>query len=144
MIQEERNKAKQEAFNEMARECDIRRESCDRICSRMGLCGEYQVWQGKADLLKYLAEWCRGRAKEVIKEEKDLEVLLTLREVAKGTSNTILYQLPRVFESKVAELLGGSSPGEIIKLFSEENKKYLVNVIQETIENLKKTSGGQK
>jgi len=80
---------------------------------------------------------------QIIKAEKDLEVLLTLRELAKGTSNTILYQLPRALETKVTELLGNNSPGETIKLFSDENKKFIANTIEETIKQLKTSSGGK-
>lgn len=80
---------------------------------------------------------------EVIAKEKDMETLLTLREIAKGTSNTILYQLPRVFETKVAELLGGNTPGEAMKMLTPETKTELRNVILETIKSLKKSSGGK-
>ena len=42
------------------------------------------------------------------------EVLLTLREMAQGTSNTILYQIPGVFADKIATMLGGNAPGNLL------------------------------
>lgn len=79
----------------------------------------------------------------VIKKEKDLEVLQALKEIAQGTSNTILYQLPRVLESKVSDLLGDNSPGEITKVMSNKNKKWIHDLIEKSINELKKTSGGK-
>ena len=81
---------------------------------------------------------------KVIKKEKDLEMLFTLRELAKGTSNTILYQLPAAFQSKMSEILGGNAPGDVFRMLSEENQQYLKEVIEESIRKLSQTSGGKK
>lgn len=64
---------------------------------------------------------------KVIKEEPELEVLFTLREMAKGTSNTILYQLPRAFEDKVKEMFGGNGFEDFLKILKPEDQKKVVD-----------------
>lgn len=58
----------------------------------------------------------RGRMVDVIKNNPDLEFLRSLEEMAKGTSNTILYQIPVAFEDKVSKILGGNKPTDFLSL----------------------------
>lgn len=67
----------------------------------------------------------RQRMVDVIKNNPDLEVLLTLREMAQGTSNTLFYQLPSGVENKLRDLLGGNSPGDLTKFLNPEVLKAL-------------------
>jgi len=85
----------------------------------------------------------RSAMVKVIKEYPDLEVLLTLREMAQGTSNTILYQVPAAFENRVRDMLGGNSPGEVFRTLSKDNQKLVQEVIAETIKKLNKSKGGE-
>jgi len=71
---------------------------------------------------------------KVIKENPDLELLFSLREMAQGTSNTIFYQIPKAFEDKMASLLGGNNVQDMLgKLKQEDWRK-----IAEEIAKLKK------
>lgn len=67
----------------------------------------------------------RQKMVDVIKNNPDLEVLLTLREMAQGTSNTLFYQLPSGVENKLRDLLGGNSLGDLTKFLNPEVLKKL-------------------
>ena len=77
---------------------------------------------------------------KVIQVYPDLEVLLTLREMAQGTSNTILYQIPTAIESKVRDLLGGNSLGEITRLLNPEDQKFVRQIMDDTLKALAEKS----
>lgn len=69
-----------------------------------------------------------------IKDNPDLEYLRTLEQMAKGTSNTILYQIPKSFEEKVSTIMGGSKPEDFFSLLKDEK---IVNALKEALEKLK-------
>jgi regulator of protease activity HflC (stomatin/prohibitin superfamily) len=88
---------------------------------------------------------------EVIKDHPDLEVMYMLKEMAQGTSNTILYQMPQAFENRVRDILGGNTPAEFLKFLSDDEKKTLAEVFKNSglSEEAKKVvgkilSGGKK
>lgn len=91
-----------------------------------------QVGIGEAEARKAMIE--------AIKENPDLEVLFALREMARGTSNTILYQVPAAFENRMRDLLGGNSLGDAVRMFSPENQQYLKKIVEEIITELAKKS----
>lgn len=66
-----------------------------------------------------------------IKDNPDLEYLKSLVEMAKGTSNTILYQIPKAFEEKLSLLLGGSTPENFFSLLKDEK---ILEIIKKEIE----------
>lgn len=72
---------------------------------------------------------------EEIKGHPDLEYLRSLVEMAKGTSNTILYQVPKGFEEKLSGLLGGGTPENFLSLLKNEK---VLEVIKNEIEKLNK------
>jgi regulator of protease activity HflC (stomatin/prohibitin superfamily) len=70
-----------------------------------------------------------------IKDNPDLEYLRTLEQMAKGTSNTILYQIPKAFEDKVSAIMGGSKPEDFFALLKDEK---IATVLKEALEKLTK------
>lgn len=81
---------------------------------------------------------------EVIKDHKDLEFLYALREMAQGTSNTILYQIPGAFENRFKDILGDNTKvAELLRMLSPEDQKAVEKTIMDTINNLRKKSGGK-
>jgi regulator of protease activity HflC (stomatin/prohibitin superfamily) len=54
-----------------------------------------------------------------IKDNPDLEFLRSLEEMAKGTSNTILYQIPGAFEDRISNILGGNKVSDIAQLLKD-------------------------
>ncbi len=77
-----------------------------------------------------------------IQENPDLEVLYTLRELAKGDKGTILYQIPQQVSSKVTELLGGNSAEDMFKTLSPQSTKFLKDLIDDAIRKLGANTGG--
>lgn len=73
---------------------------------------------------------------EQIKNNTDLEYLRTLEEMAKGTANTIIYQMPKAFENRVTNMLGGNKAEDLFSLFKDPE---VMTTIKETIEKLTKT-----
>jgi|GEM_PF-6449828 len=71
---------------------------------------------------------------EVIKENPDLELMLSLREMAKGTSNTILYQLPHGFEERLGNILGGKSPKDFLAKLSQDDWKIILDKVKNLTE----------
>lgn len=61
----------------------------------------------------------RRRMIAEIKNNPDLEFLRSLEEMAKGTSNTILYQIPAAFEDRVSKILGGNKPTDFLSLLKD-------------------------
>ncbi len=70
-----------------------------------------------------------------IKDNPDLEYLRVLEEMTKGTSNTIIYQMPKAFENRVSNILGGNNPDD---LFSFLKDPEIVKTVKEAIEKLTK------
>ena len=61
----------------------------------------------------------------------DLEVLYTLREMAQGTSNTILYQIPQQLYDRIGTLLGGNTPEQALRtLFPAATEAFIKNVVE--------------
>lgn len=71
----------------------------------------------------------RRRMVEAIKENPDLELLDALKEMAKGTSNTILFQLPNEIQSKLSEIMGGNDPLKGLERLSPEIKAEIVKLV---------------
>lgn len=69
-----------------------------------------------------------------IKNNPDLEYLRTLEEMAKGTSNTILYQIPGAFESKISNILGGNKLATLLPLLKDPE---VMEALKEAIGKLK-------
>ena len=67
---------------------------------------------------------------KVIKENPDLEMLRALEEMAKGTSNTILYQIPAAFEKKISDIMGGNNIGTMLKMMKPEDLKALIDMVK--------------
>jgi len=65
--------------------------------------------------------YARRKMIDAIKQHPDLEFLFALREMAQGTSNTILYQIPAAFESRIKNILGGNDPKDFLKGLTEED-----------------------
>jgi hypothetical protein len=79
---------------------------------------------------------------DVIKDHPDLEFLYDLREMAQGSSNTILYQIPGAFENRINSILGDNTKiGDLLKMLSAEDRKTIEVLILESIEGLKKKGG---
>lgn len=70
-----------------------------------------------------------------IKNNTDLEYLRTLEEMAKGTANTIIYQMPKAFEQKVSSILGGGKPEDFFSLLKDEE---VMKTLKEALEKLTK------
>lgn len=86
----------------------------------------------KADAERYTKEQvgygeaeARSAMLQAIQENPDFEVLRAMEEMAKGSSNTIMYQLPVAFENKVRDMLGGNSVTKAIDMLGPESKKKL-------------------
>jgi regulator of protease activity HflC (stomatin/prohibitin superfamily) len=67
----------------------------------------------------------------------DKEVLLTLRQMAQGTSNTILFGLPPEIYETLARAMGGKRPEDLLKLLSKEAKEDLIKTLTAEIEGKK-------
>jgi hypothetical protein len=78
--------------------------------------------------------YARQKMIEAIKDHPDLEFLAAMKEMAQGTSNTILYQIPAAFESRVKNMLGGNDPKDFLKNLTEEDW----NAFQAMIKTFKK------
>ena len=65
----------------------------------------------------------KARAEMVaaIKDNVDLEVLRALEEMAKGTSNTILYQIPNAFQDRISNILGNNKPSELLDILKDKD-----------------------
>lgn len=61
------------------------------------------------------------------------EALLSLREMAKGTSNTILFGLPPQLYEGLADAMGGKRPEELFKLLSKEQAEKLIELLSKKI-----------
>ncbi len=71
---------------------------------------------------------------KVIKEAgTDLELLDALRDMAKGTSNTILYQIPEAFAQKMGAILGKNSLPDILQKLSPQQQQQVVDFINKQI-----------
>lgn len=68
-----------------------------------------------------------------IKDNPDLEYLRTLEEMAKGTSNTILYELPEAIRGKISGMLGGGKAEDVFGFLKDEK---VITAIKEAIEKL--------
>lgn len=97
----------------------------------------------EADAERYrLKEEGKGNAKarekmiKAIKSNPDLEVLQALKEMAQGTSNTILYQIPAPFASRMQDLLGGNNPAEMLRNMTEGDKREFLAALQGLISKL--------
>lgn len=84
------------------------------------------------------AATARKKMIEVIQGAPELEVLYTLKEMAQGTSNTILFQIPAAFESKIKDMLGGNDFGSMFKLLKPEQQKEIKNIIEGAIKSAEK------
>jgi regulator of protease activity HflC (stomatin/prohibitin superfamily) len=69
-----------------------------------------------------------------IKGNPDLEYLRTLEEMAKGTSNTILYQIPGAFESKISNILGSNKMADLLPLLKDTE---VMKALKEALEKVK-------
>ena len=72
---------------------------------------------------------------KVIKDNKDLEALNALIEMAKGTSNTILYGLPAGLSDKMSSILGGNKPEDILGFLKDP---AIVQTLKEAFEKITK------
>ncbi|MCK4554700.1 SPFH domain-containing protein [Candidatus Parcubacteria bacterium] len=90
-----------------------------------------EVGKGSADAREMMIN--------VIKEQPDLEVLLSLREMAQGTSNTILYQLPSAFEDRIKNMLGGQNIGEMLRILKPDAQKTVLKAIENALKKLEKS-----
>jgi regulator of protease activity HflC (stomatin/prohibitin superfamily) len=84
--------------------------------------------RGDANARKSLYEAIGSEPQNIQKE-----VLLTLREMAKGTSNTILFQIPSQITDTLSEIFGkskGLGPEQIMKDLSQEQLKNLLTWIE--------------
>lgn len=90
----------------------------------------------QADVLK-VTGIAKAEARELmiskIKDNPDLEYLRTLEEMAKGTSNTILYELPEAIRGKISGMLGGGKTEDVFGFLKDEK---VIAAIKETIEKL--------
>lgn len=77
---------------------------------------------------------------DVIKQDPDLEVLLSLREMAQGTSNTILYQLPSAFEDRIRNMLGGQNVGEMLRILKPDDQKVVLKAMENALKKLEQSS----
>ncbi len=68
-----------------------------------------------------------------IKDNPELEYLRALEEMAKGTSNTVVYEFPKVFSEKLSSVLGGSKSEDFSGLLKDPK---VVAAIKEAIESL--------
>ncbi len=68
-----------------------------------------------------------------IKDNPDLEYLRTLEQMAKGTSNTILYQIPKKFEEKIGQILGGGKPEDWFALLKDPK---ILEALQEALQKI--------
>ena len=75
----------------------------------------------------------RERMVKVIKDNPDLEFLRSLEEMAKGTSNTILYQIPGAFEDKISKILGGNKPADFLGLLKDPE---IMKALKEAVEKI--------
>ncbi len=93
--------------------------------------------EGERDFTELQGE---GRAKarkaifDVIEGNVDKEVLLTLREMAQGTSNTILFGLPPEIYETLARAMGGKRPEELLRALPKEEKERIIKKITAEIE----------
>ncbi len=76
---------------------------------------------------------------ETIAKHKDLEALFSLREMAKSESTTF-YQLPHIFETKLAGMLDGKKSSRDLFNMDEDEKLIFLKMFEETI---KKMKGGK-
>jgi len=61
-----------------------------------------------------------------------LELLLTLREMAQGTSNTILFPIPAEITSALSQMFGtrpGLDPSQLLNTLTDAQKKALINLL---------------
>ncbi len=61
-----------------------------------------------------------------------LELLLTLREMAQGTSNTILFPIPAEITSAISQMFGGRPEldiGQLLNGLSDVQKRALINLL---------------
>lgn len=72
---------------------------------------------------------------KVIKDNKDLEALNALIEMAKGTSNTILYGLPSGLSDKMSGILGGNKPEDILGFLKDP---AIISVLKDAFEKITK------
>lgn len=83
----------------------------------------------------------RERMLKVVKEAGlDYEALYSFREFAKGSSNTILYQLPGGLSNRISDILGGNSIEHFIEMMPKKQKENFLNLITKTMQ---KTKGGK-
>jgi len=75
---------------------------------------------------------------EVIKDYPELEYLFSFREAAKGTSNTIFYQIPSALEERIKGMTSGNKISEILVKLKPEQRKLVERTIIQAVENLKK------
>lgn len=70
--------------------------------------------------------------KAIGKEPENLqkEILLTLREMAKGTSNTILFSIPSRVTDVLEEIFGGKGKNMDIEKLSESQKTKLLSMLE--------------
>lgn len=96
--------------------------------------------QAKAINLKGKAQAeARDMMLKVIKEYgADYETLFTLREMATGTSNTIVYQLPQAVYDSMTRMLGGTQPEQMMNLLPPDARKQVEKLITELLKAKKK------
>ncbi len=94
----------------------------------------------KADAEKYKRQEegkgsanARKKMIEAIKENPELEALLTMSEMAKGTSNTIMYQIPPGLAETMSGLLGGNDISRLFSQLSDEQKTKFIKGLQGAI-----------
>ncbi len=72
----------------------------------------------------------RERMLKVVKAAGlDYEALYSFREFAKGTSNTILYQLPGGLSNRISDILGGNSIEHFIEMMPKKQRQDFLNLI---------------
>jgi regulator of protease activity HflC (stomatin/prohibitin superfamily) len=92
------------------------------------------------------AAYARQKLFEAIGNEPEniqKETLLTLREMAKGTSNTILFGIPSQITDSFGNVFGkrGVGPEELRKLFPGFTDEKISDFLKELIDRLSKTGG---
>jgi regulator of protease activity HflC (stomatin/prohibitin superfamily) len=102
------------------------RLSADATIKKAKATREQKILEGQGDAN------ARKEMVGVIKDYPDLEVMYMLKEMAQGTSNTILYQMPHAFENRVRDILGGNSPAEFLKFLSNDEKKLLEGILKKS------------
>jgi len=80
---------------------------------------------------------------EVIRDYPELEYLYSFREAAKGTSNTIFYQIPAAFEEKIRGITGGNELSQILAKLRPEQRKVVEETIAQVVEQFQKSGGKQ-